>query len=70
MNIDVVLEVVIWMVNWLHYLNCESISCGSSILQYFVQRTSLDRNVTSCGFCDIIPRVVPVFSSFIERLRV
>ena len=39
-DIDVVPDVVIWMVKWLHYLNYEAITSSSSTQQYFLQGTS------------------------------
>ena len=39
-TIDVVPDAVIWMVNWLHYLNYEAVSSGSSTHHYLVQGMS------------------------------
>ena len=41
MYIDVGSDLVIWTVNWLHYLNYEAIPSISSIHHWFVQGTSL-----------------------------
>ena len=38
-TIDVVPDLVIWTVNWLHYLNYEDIPCSSSTIHSFVQGT-------------------------------
>ena len=64
---DVVPEEVIWTVNWLHYLNYEPIS-RTSITCYLVRtRNNLGQTVTSYGWCDRIPRVVPFFRFFLEQ---
>ena len=70
MYIDLGSEFGIWTVNWLYYLNYEAIPRSSSICPQFVQGTSLGQAVTSCVCCDGIPRVVPVFSLFGERLHI
>ena len=70
MYIYVVPDVVIWTVNWLYYLNDEVITRNSSTCHYSVQGTYLGQTVSSYGWCNEIPRVVPVFSSFSERIRV
>ena len=56
--------VVILTVNWLYYLNCESIGFNSSICPWFIQEMSSVQTVSSYGWCDSIPCVNPVFSVF------
>ena len=67
MYIDVVLDEVIWMVNWLHYLNYEPISRTSSTCYLVRTSSNLGQTVTSYGWCNGIPRVVPSFRSFSEQ---
>ena len=42
-SIDVVPDLVIWTVNWIHYLNCEVIPHTSCNCHWFVQGTSYVR---------------------------
>ena len=70
MYIDAVPDVVIWTVNWLYYLNCEDITCSSSTCYYSLHGTSLGQTVSSYGWCNGFPCVVPVSSLFSERIRV
>ena len=65
--VDVVSVAVIWMVNLLKYLNYEAITCSSSTCHLFVQGASSGQTVSSYGWCNGIPSVVPVFSLFVER---
>ena len=62
-------DVFIWMVNWLYYLNYEDIPRSSSTCHWYVQVTSLGQTVSSYGWCNIIPRFVPFFSSFLDLPR-
>ena len=70
MYIDVVLDVVILTVNWVHYLNYEAIPQSSSISHWLLQGTSSVQTVSSYRWCDGIPRVVLFFISFGERIHV
>ena len=65
---DVVPDEVIWTVNWLHYLNYEPIAPTSSTRHLFCTRNDLGQTVSSYGWCNGIPRVVPLFRSFSERI--
>ena len=67
MAIDVVPDEVIWTVNWLHYLNYEPIARNSSTCYLVHTRNDLGQTVTSYGWCNGIPRVVPFFRSFLEQ---
>ena len=49
---------VIWMVNWLHYLNYEPIDSTSSTCYLVFTRNDLGQTITSYGWCNGIPRVV------------
>ena len=66
MYIDVVPDEVICTVNWLHYLNYEPIARTSSTCYLFRTRNNLGQTVTSYGWCNGIPRVVPLFRSVSE----
>ena len=66
MYIDVVLDEVIWTVNWLHYLNYELIARTSSTRHLVCTRNVLGKTVYSYGWCNGIPRVVPLFRFFSE----
>ena len=60
---------VIWTVNWLHYLNYEP-TARTSITCYLVRtRNDLGQTVTSYGWYNGIPRVVPFFRSFSDDSR-
>ena len=67
--IDVVPDEVIWTVNWLHYLNYELIASTSSTCYLVRTRNNLVQTVTSYGWCNGIPCVVPFFRSFSERFE-
>ena len=67
MYIDVVLDEFIWTVNWLHYLKYEPIARTSSIYYLVCTTNDLGQTVTSYGWCNGIPRVVPFFWLFSER---
>ena len=67
LNIDVVPDEVIWTVNWLHYLNYNHIARNSSNRHIVRTRNKLGQTVSSYGWCNGIPRVVPLFRSFSER---
>ena len=67
MYIDVVPDEVICTVNWLHYLNYEPIACTSSTCYLVRTRNDFGQNITSYGWCNGIPRVVPLFRSFSEQ---
>ena len=69
-TIDVVPDIFIWTFNWFHYLNYEFIPGSSSTCHQYVQVTSLGHIVSSYRWCNVITRVVPVFSSFPERICV
>ena len=58
MYIDVVPDKVIWIVNWLHYLDYEPIACTSSPCYLVCTRNDL---VSSYGWCNGIPCVVLLF---------
>ena len=64
--IDVVPYKVIWAVNWLHYLNYEPTTCTSSTRHLVRTRNVLGQTVSSYGWCNGIPRVVPLFRFFSE----
>ena len=64
--IDVVPEEVIWTVDWLHYLNYEAISCSSTTRHLVFTRNVLGQTISSYGWCNSIPRVIPLFRSFSE----
>ena len=64
MCIDVDSDILIWMINKLHYSNYEAIPCSSITCHYSVQGASLGQTVSSYGWCNGIPHVVPVFSLF------
>ena len=68
--IDVVPDEVIWTVKWLHYLNCEPIARTSSNRHLVCTRNVLGQTVSSYGWCNGIPRVIPLFRLFSERIRV
>ena len=70
MYIDVVPDKVIWTVNWLHYLNYEAITRSSIIRHWFIHGMSSGQTISPYRWCDGIPRVVPVFRSFSERICV
>ena len=61
MYIYVVPDEVIWTVNWLHYLNYDPIALTSSTYYLVCTRNNLGQTVTSYGWCNGIPRVVPFF---------
>ena len=65
--IDVVTDEVIWTVNWLHYLNYEPIARTSSTYCLVRTRNDLGQTVTSYGWCNGIPRAVPLFKSISQR---
>ena len=65
--IDVVPDKAIWTVNWLHYLNYEAISRTSSNCYLVCTRNDLGQTVTSYGWCNGIPRVIPFFRLFSEK---
>ena len=67
MYIDVVPDEVIWTVNWLHYLNYEPIARTSSTRHLVCTRNNLGQTVSSYGWYNGIPRVVPLFRLFSER---
>ena len=67
MYIDVVPDNVIWTVNWLHYLNYEAITSSSSTCHLVRMRNVLGHTVSSYGWCNSIPCVVPLFRSFSEQ---
>ena len=67
MAIDVVPDEVIWTVNWLHYLNYEPIARTSGTCYFVRTRNDLGQTVTSYGWCNSIPRVVPLFILVSER---
>ena len=58
---------VIWRVNWLHYLNYEPIACTSSTRNLVLTRNVLCQTVSSYGWCNVIPRFVPLFRLFSEK---
>ena len=62
--------VVIYTVNWLHYLNYEPIACSSSNYHYFIQGTSSSQTVSSHGWCDRFTHDFSVISLSGERLMV
>ena len=70
MYIDLVPDEVIWTVNWLHYLNYEPIARTSSTSYLVRTRKDLGQTVTSYGWCNGIPRVVPILRLFSERICV
>ena len=70
MYLGVVPDVVIWMVNWLHYLNYEAITRSSSTCNYYIQETFLVHTISYHGLCNGIPHIVPVFSPLSERILV
>ena len=65
-SIDVVLDEDIWTVNWLHYLNYEPIACTSITRHLVCTRNVLGQTVSSYGWCNGIPRFIPLFGSFSE----
>ena len=65
--IDVVPDEVIWTVNWLHYLNYEPIARNSSTRHLVCTRNNLGQTISSYGWCNGIPCVVPFFRSFSEQ---
>ena len=67
MYFDVVPDEVIWTVNWLNYLNYEPIARTSSTCYLVCTRNDLGQTVSSYGWCNGIPRVVPLFRSFSEQ---
>ena len=68
MYIDVVLDKVIWTVNWLHDLNYEPIARTSSARNLVRTMNVLCQNFLSYGWCNNIPRVIPLFILFLEKL--
>ena len=52
MYIDVVLDEVIWMVNWLHYLNHEAIPHSSNTRHLFCTRNVLGQTVLPYEWCN------------------
>ena len=62
--IDLVPDEDIWTVNWLHYLNYEPIARTSSTRHLVRTRNDLGQTVSSYGWCNRIPLVVPLFRSF------
>ena len=70
MYIDVVPDVVICKINWLHYLSYEAIPRSSSTCHWSIKGTSSYKTVSYYGLCNGIPHVVPVFSSFSERIHI
>ena len=67
MYIGVVPEEVIWMVNWLHYLNYDPIARTSSTRHLDSTRNGLVQTVASYGWFNSIPRAVALFRLFSER---
>ena len=65
--IDVVPDEVIWTVNWLHYLNYKTIARTSSTCHLVCTRNVLGQTVSFYGWCNGIPRDVPLFRSFSEK---
>ena len=59
--IDVVPDKVIWTVNLLYYLNYEPIARTSSTRHLVRIRNVLGQTVSSYGWCNGIPHVVPLF---------
>ena len=68
MYIDVILEEVIYTVNWSHYLNYEPIARTSSTCHLFITRNNLGQTVSSYVWCNGIPCVVPILRYFSEQL--
>ena len=66
-GIDVVPDEVKWMVNWLHYLNYESISSISSTCYLVRIRNNIGQTASYYRWCNGIPCVVSLFKSFLER---
>ena len=60
-------EKVIWTVNRLNYLNYEPIARTSSTRHLVRTRNVLGQTVSSYGWCNGIPRVVPLFRYLSER---
>ena len=60
-TIDVVPDEVIWMANWLHYLNYDLIDRTLSTCYLVLTKNDLRQTVTSYGWCNGIPRAVPLF---------
>ena len=65
--IDVVPDEVIWTLNWLHYLKYEPIARNSSTRHLVCTRNVVGQTVSSYGWWDGIPRVVPLFRLFSEK---
>ena len=66
-SIDLVLYKVIFTANWLHYLNYKPIDCTLSTRHLVRTRNVLGQTVSSYGWCNGIPRVVPLFRYLSER---
>ena len=64
--IHVVPDVIIWTVNWLHYLNYEPIAHTSSTCNLVCTMNDLGHTVSSYGWCNGIPLFAPIFRSFLE----
>ena len=67
MYIDVIPDEVIWMVNWLQYLNYEPIDC-TSITRHLVRTgNNLGQTVSPYGWYNGIPCAIIPFKIFSEQ---